>query len=85
MMHVLAAEGGYQAFHLGGAEWFWLIFAAATAILAIVVGLVLVRGVLARNRRGAPRRNVVRGARARSAARDCSRTRWITGAPRQAR
>jgi len=54
MMHVLAAEGGYQAFHLGGAEWFWLIFSAATAVLAIVVGLVLVRGVLAADR-GTPK------------------------------
>src|SRR5947209_5541914 len=47
MTHVLASEGGYQAFHLGGAEWFWLFFSAATAILAIVVGFYLVRGVLA--------------------------------------
>jgi K(+)-stimulated pyrophosphate-energized sodium pump len=54
MMHVLAAEGGYQAFHLGGTEWFWLFFSAATAILAIVVGLVLVRGVLAADR-GTPK------------------------------
>src|SRR5690242_5881454 len=50
MMHVLAAEGGYQQFHLGGTEWFWLFFSAATAVLAIVVGLVLVRGVLAADR-----------------------------------
>jgi K(+)-stimulated pyrophosphate-energized sodium pump len=47
MTHVLAAEGGYQAFHLGGGEWFWLFFSAATAVLAILVGLYLVRGVLA--------------------------------------
>ena len=38
MTHVLASEGGYQAFHLGGAEWFWLIFSAATAILSVLVG-----------------------------------------------
>ena len=44
---ILAAEGGYQRFTLGGTEWFWLIFSAATAILALIVGLVLVRGVLA--------------------------------------
>ena len=50
MIHVLAAEGGYQQFHLGGTEWFWLFFSAATAILAIVVGLVLVRGVIAADR-----------------------------------
>ncbi|MEA2460193.1 MAG: K(+)-stimulated pyrophosphate-energized sodium pump [Actinomycetota bacterium] len=46
-MHLLAAEGGYQSFHLGGAEMFWLFFSAATAILAIVVGFSLMRGVLA--------------------------------------
>ena len=44
---VLAAEGGYQVFQLGSSEWFWLIFAACTAILAIGVGFFLMRGVLA--------------------------------------
>ena len=39
MLHVLAAEGGYQQFELGGAEWFWLLFSAATALLAILTGL----------------------------------------------
>src|SRR3712207_699222 len=47
MLDVLAAEGGYQAFELGGAEWFWLIFSAATAVLALLVGFSLMRGVLA--------------------------------------
>src|SRR5262245_36495158 len=42
-----AAEGGYQLFKLGGTEWFWLVFSAATAILAVLVGLSLMRGVLA--------------------------------------
>jgi len=46
-MHLLAAEGGYQDFTLGGAEWFWLIFAAVTALVALAVGLQLMRGVLA--------------------------------------
>ena len=41
-----AAEGGYQAFHLGRTEWFWLFFSVATAILAILVGFGLTRGVL---------------------------------------
>jgi K(+)-stimulated pyrophosphate-energized sodium pump len=41
-----AAEGGYQAFHLGSTEWFWLFFSVATALLAILVGFVLMRGVL---------------------------------------
>jgi K(+)-stimulated pyrophosphate-energized sodium pump len=46
-MNVFAAEGGYQAFELGGEEWFWLIFSAGTALLAILVGFSLMRGVLA--------------------------------------
>ena len=37
MTHVLASEGGYQAFHLGGTEWFWLIFSAGTAIVALML------------------------------------------------
>jgi K(+)-stimulated pyrophosphate-energized sodium pump len=44
---LLAAEGGYQEFHLGGTEMFWLFFSGATAVLAIVVGFMLMRGVLA--------------------------------------
>ncbi len=47
MTHVLAAEGGYQSFHLGGGEWFWLVFSAASAVLAIGVGFFLMTGVLA--------------------------------------
>jgi K(+)-stimulated pyrophosphate-energized sodium pump len=43
----LAAEGGYQVFELRGGEWFWLLFSAATALLAILGGFGLVRGVLA--------------------------------------
>jgi len=31
----LAAEGGYQVFRLAGGEWFWLVFSAATAVLAL--------------------------------------------------
>jgi len=46
MINVLA-EGGYQAFTLKGGEWAWLIFSAATAIVALGVGLLLMRGVLA--------------------------------------
>src|ERR1700683_1724904 len=46
-LSVLAAEGGYQRFNLAGGEWGWLIFSAAVAVLAILVGMVLVRGVLA--------------------------------------
>jgi K(+)-stimulated pyrophosphate-energized sodium pump len=43
----LAAEGGYQVFELNGEAWFWLVFSAVTALLAIAVGFFLVRGVLA--------------------------------------
>src|SRR4051812_43874214 len=46
-MFSLAAEGGYQVFELKGGEWFWLGFSALTALLAIAVGLFLVRGVIA--------------------------------------
>jgi K(+)-stimulated pyrophosphate-energized sodium pump len=45
-MSTLAAEGGYQEFTLGTAEWAWLLVAAATAILALLVGAALSRGVL---------------------------------------
>ena len=44
---LLASEGGYQEFELGGTEFFWLFFSAATAVLAIIVGFALMRGVLA--------------------------------------
>jgi K(+)-stimulated pyrophosphate-energized sodium pump len=47
MTTILASEGGYQPFTLGGQEWFWLIFSAVTALLAIAVGFSLMRGVLA--------------------------------------
>ncbi len=47
MPNILASEGGYQAFELTGTEWFWLFFAGGTAVLALLVGVYLVRGVLA--------------------------------------
>ena len=47
MTHVFAAEGGYQDFTLHGGEWFILVGAALTALLAIGVGFLLTRGVLA--------------------------------------
>jgi K(+)-stimulated pyrophosphate-energized sodium pump len=47
MSGLLAAEGGYQEFTLAGGEWFILIGSALTALLALGVGLVLMRGVLA--------------------------------------
>ena len=43
---ILAAEGGWQEFTLGSTEWMWLWVAAGTAVLALVVGAFLSRGVL---------------------------------------
>ena len=49
MTHVLAAEGGYQQFTLAGGEWAILIASALTAVLALLVGFGLMRGVLAQD------------------------------------
>ena len=57
---VLAAEGGYQQFHFAAGEWGWLIFSMATAVLAIVVGFGLVRGVLAADQGTQTMRNIAR-------------------------
>ncbi|HMK99060.1 MAG TPA: sodium/proton-translocating pyrophosphatase, partial [Acidimicrobiales bacterium] len=46
MTHLLAAEGGYQAFVLTGAEKAWLGIVLAIAVVGIGVGLLLMRGVL---------------------------------------
>jgi K(+)-stimulated pyrophosphate-energized sodium pump len=58
MTTILAAEGGYQEFTLGGQEWFWLIFSAGTALLAIVIGFSLMRGVLAADQGTAKMREI---------------------------
>ena len=48
MIEVLAAaEGGWQTFTLDSAEWGWLIFLVGVALVALVVGGYLMRGVLA--------------------------------------
>ena len=47
MSGIFAAEGGYQEFVLKGGEWLVLWLAAAAALLAIAVGLFLVRSVMA--------------------------------------
>jgi K(+)-stimulated pyrophosphate-energized sodium pump len=44
---VLAAEGGWQQFELKGGEWAVLWLSAASALLAIAVGFILMRSVLA--------------------------------------
>ena len=49
MSSLLAAEGGYQAFTLGSKEWAWLGFAAGVAVLALILGFILMRGVLAKD------------------------------------
>jgi K(+)-stimulated pyrophosphate-energized sodium pump len=54
MVSLLAAEGGYQDFTLRGGEWFVLVGSALTALLALGMGFVLVRGVLAADQ-GTPR------------------------------
>src|SRR4051794_22748568 len=46
---LLAAEGGYQDFALHSGEWFVLVGSALTALLAIAVGFLLMRGVLAQD------------------------------------
>jgi K(+)-stimulated pyrophosphate-energized sodium pump len=46
-MNVLAAEGGYQDFVLKGGEWAILGFAGIAAVIALAVGFVLRKGVLA--------------------------------------
>ncbi|MEO7804872.1 MAG: sodium-translocating pyrophosphatase [Actinomycetota bacterium] len=44
---ILAGEGGFQEFTLRGSDFMWLYFSAGTALLAIAVGFILMRGVLA--------------------------------------
>ena len=58
---VLAAEGGFQEFTLGSTEWWWLGFAMAASLLAIVVGFLLSRGVL-RADQGTERMREIAGA-----------------------
>ncbi len=43
---------------LGTTEWWWLIFAAVTAVVALLVGLVLSRGVLAADQGTAKMREI---------------------------
>ena len=47
MSGIIAAEGGYQEFVLKGGEWTVLWLAAAAAVLAIAIGFILVRSVMA--------------------------------------
>jgi K(+)-stimulated pyrophosphate-energized sodium pump len=54
MTSILAAEGGYQEFELLGGEWAILAFSGLAALLAIAVGFILMRGVLAHDQ-GTPK------------------------------
>ena len=47
MTNLLASAGGYQAFILSGVDKAWLIFALAAGAVGLIVGLILMRGVLA--------------------------------------
>jgi len=46
---LIAAEGGYQDFILQGGEWAVLILSAAAALVAIAVGVMLARNVMAQD------------------------------------
>ncbi|HWW54975.1 MAG TPA: sodium/proton-translocating pyrophosphatase, partial [Acidimicrobiales bacterium] len=54
MIHVLAAEGGYQDFVLRNSDKVWLLAAGLTALLAISVGFYLMTSVLAEDQ-GTPK------------------------------
>jgi K(+)-stimulated pyrophosphate-energized sodium pump len=60
MSHTLGAEGSYQAFHLGGADWGWLFVGLAAAVVAIGTGLFLMRGVLRADQGPAKMRDIAR-------------------------
>ena len=47
MSSVIATEGGYQDFILRGGEWAVLLLSGLAAIVAIVVGLLLAKNVMA--------------------------------------
>ena len=54
VVNIFAAEGGYQEFHLAGGEWAILWLSVAAALLAIAVGFVLMKSVLAEDQ-GTPK------------------------------
>ncbi len=60
MLHLLA-EGGYQNFELAGQEWFWLLFCAVVAVIALIVGWAMMRQVLAKDA-GTEKMNEIAGA-----------------------
>ncbi len=59
-MKVLAAEGGYQAFHLSGADWVWLVIALVAGLIGIAAGLILARNVLKADQGSPKMRDIAR-------------------------
>ena len=59
MIH-LFAEGGYQNFLLSGAEKGWLVFALAAGLISVIVGVLLMRGVLAADQGTAPMKDIAK-------------------------
>ncbi len=49
MNGLLASEGGYQVFELDGAAWMWLGIAGGVAVVALIAGAVMMRGVLSKD------------------------------------
>ncbi|MCX7621474.1 MAG: sodium/proton-translocating pyrophosphatase, partial [Acidimicrobiales bacterium] len=47
MNALLAAEGGWQEFELSGTDWALIAFSGITALVAVLVGFLLMKGVLA--------------------------------------
>jgi len=47
-MQPIFAEGGYQLFKFGSSEWAVLYFCIGTAIVALIAGFVMMKGVLAK-------------------------------------
>ena len=77
VVHAAGGESGYQTFTLHAGEWGWLIFSAAVALLALAVGFILMRGVLAADE-GTPDHEGDRARRSR-------RGRWPTSGASSAR
>ncbi len=61
MVGLLAGEASYQQFELDGAAWTWLGISAAIAVSALVIGLVMMKGVLA-NATGTEKMGEIAGA-----------------------
>jgi K(+)-stimulated pyrophosphate-energized sodium pump len=58
MIHLLAAEGEYQVFHLSSGDKLWLLFSGITALCAIAAGFIFARSVLAEDEGTATMREI---------------------------